>query len=78
MSTVERKKINQCALCNELMPASNIKGVCPDCWEKDDEMFDKVRNVMKFGERFIPEALAEKSGVDVKHLNRWYKLGRLG
>jgi len=78
MSTLQGKKLNQCGLCNSLMAVSNTRGVCSDCWEKDDILFDKVRDVMKFGERFVPEVLAEKSGVDIKHLNRWYQIGRFG
>ena len=60
------------------MAVSNTRGVCSDCFDKDDELFDKVRSVMKFGEKFMPEALSEKTGVDIKHIQRWARLGRFG
>ena len=71
-------KLTQCGICNCLLPANNTSGVCNDCWEKDDAMFDKVRSVMKFGEKFLPEVLSEKTGVDMKHIQRWARQGRFG
>ena len=78
MSILQGKKLNQCGLCNCLLATTNIRGVCSDCWEKDDELFDKVRNAMKFGEKFAPDVLAEKTGVEMKHFQRWTRLGRFG
>lgn len=75
---LQGNKLNQCGLCSSLMATSNTRGVCSDCFDKDDELYDKVRNVMKFGERFAPEALSEKTGVDIKHINRWANQGRFG
>lgn len=69
-------KLIQCGICNCLLPSNNVSGVCSDCWEKDDELFDKVRSVMKFGEKFLPEVLSEKTGVDIKHIKRWARQGR--
>jgi len=71
-------KLSQCGICNCLLPSNNTTGVCSDCWEKDDEMFDKVRSAMKFGEKFLPEVLSEKTGVEMKHLQRWARQGRFG
>lgn len=75
---LQSRKLNQCELCNVLIPTNTSRGVCSDCWDKDDELFENVRNVMKFGEKFIPEVIAEKSGVDIKHINRWARIGRFG
>lgn len=71
-------KLTQCGICNCLLPTSNNTGVCGDCWEKDDMLFDKVRSAMKFGEKFLPEVLADKTGVDIKHIQRWARQGRFG
>jgi hypothetical protein len=72
------KKLSQCGICNCLLPVNNTTGVCKECWPKDDELFDKVRSVMKFGEKFLPEVLAEKTSVDIKHIRRWLNQGRFG
>ena len=60
------------------MAAINTRGVCKDCWDKDDELYDKARSSMKFGEKFIPAVLAQKTGVDIAHIQRWASLGRFG
>jgi hypothetical protein len=75
---LQSKKLNQCGLCNVLIAANNMRGVCSDCWDKDDELFESVRSVMKFGEKFVPEVIAEKSGVELKHITRWARIGRFG
>jgi hypothetical protein len=75
---IQSRKLNQCGLCNTFIAANNTRGVCPDCWDADDELFEKVRNVMKFGEKFIPEVIAEKTGVDIQHISRWARIGRFG
>ena len=78
MSALQGRKLNQCGLCECLMAVTNTRGVCENCWSKDAELFDTARSAMKFGERFVPEALAEKTGVDIKHIQRWARLGRFG
>jgi hypothetical protein len=75
---LQSKKISKCGLCDALIAANNMRGVCTDCWDKDDELYESVRSVMKFGEKFIPELISEKSGVDLKHIIRWSLIGRFG
>jgi hypothetical protein len=46
--------------------------------DKDDEMYTKAKNCMKFGEKMLPEELSHKTGIDTKHILRWVKHGRFG
>tara|TARA_B100001989_G_C24123568_1_gene262119 strand:- start:27 stop:266 length:240 start_codon:yes stop_codon:yes gene_type:complete len=76
MSTSKRK-LQQCDFCGTLMSNSLHGGVCADCMEEDKELYDKARNFLKFGEKVLAEELAQKSGVDLKHIQRWISIGRL-
>ncbi len=73
-----QKKLNQCEYCRALIGGSNPMGVCKDCTEVDEKLFDKARNHLGFGQQISPEELAEKSGVDLKHIERWAHVGRFG
>jgi len=78
MSTTKLKRLSQCAMCNALMSMPTSSGVCGDCWEKDEQLFQKAKSHIKFGERLLIEELSGKSGVDLKHIQRWIEQGRFG
>ncbi len=71
------KKLAKCDLCGTLI-SGQVASVCKDCWDKDEEMFQKVKSAIKFGQRVLPDELASKTGVDLKHINRWAQQGRFG
>ncbi len=74
----DNKRLSQCAMCGSLMSIPTASGVCSDCWDKDEEMYQKVKSTMKFGQKLLPEELASKTGVDIKHIQRWMVQGRFG
>jgi hypothetical protein len=74
----DTKKLQQCEYCGALMSTSLFGGVCKDCMEQDKQLFDKARGCLNFGEKILPEELAEKSGVDLRHIQRWAEIGRFG
>ncbi len=78
MTQQQQRKLTKCEMCGSLMSGFTSTGVCGDCWSKDEEMFQKVRAAMKFGQKVFPEELAGKTGVDIKHINRWMQQGRFG
>lgn len=78
MSVLGNKRLSQCEMCGGLMGTPTSTGVCSDCWDKDEEMYQKVKSNMKFGQKLFPEELANKTGVDIKHIQRWINQGRFG
>ncbi len=78
MSMLRDKKLAKCELCGALISGQVSSAVCKDCWDKDEEMFQKVKSAIKFGQRVLPDELASKTGVDIKHINRWAQQGRFG
>jgi hypothetical protein len=72
------KRLSQCEMCGALMGMPTSSGVCSDCWDKDEDMYQKVKSNMKFGEKLLPEELSAKTGVDIKHIQRWAAQGRFG
>lgn len=80
MSILRDRKLAKCEVCGSLMPGhlSSGSGVCQDCWDKDEEMFQKAKGAIKFGQRVLPEELSSKTGIDLKHINRWIAQGRFG
>ena len=65
-------------MCNALMAMPTSSGVCADCWDKDEELFQKAKGAMKLGQKFLPEQLAGKTNIELKHIQRWAKQGRFG
>jgi hypothetical protein len=78
MSMLREKRLAKCEMCGTLMTGNVSTGVCQDCWDKDEEMFQKVKSAIKFGQRVLPDELATKTGVELKHINRWIQQGRFG
>ncbi len=78
MSMLRDKKLAKCELCGALISLQVGSAVCKDCWDKDEEMFQKVKAEIKFGQRVLPDELAAKTGIDVKHIARWSQQGRFG
>lgn len=72
------KRLSQCDLCGAFINANIYGGVCNECTDKDKELYDQARTCLDFGERVLPEDLSAKSGVDIKHIKRWVRIGRLG
>lgn len=60
------------------MATQTTTGVCADCWEKDEKLYNAAISTLKFGERVFPEELSAKSGIDIKHIQRWIRQGRFG
>jgi hypothetical protein len=65
-------------MCGALMGVPTASGVCSDCWDKDEEMYQRAKSVLKFGQRVFPEELSSKTGIDIKHIQRWIEQGRFG
>ncbi len=74
----QQRKLSKCEVCGTLMGGFSSTGVCADCWDKDEQMFQKVRGAMKFGQRLLPDELSTQTGVEIKHINRWMQQGRFG
>lgn len=71
-------RLTQCQLCGGLMSSPTSTNVCGDCWDKDEQLFNKARSAMRFGEKLLPEELSLKTGIDLKHIQRWASQGRFG
>ena len=72
------KRLAKCEICGDLMAGGVTAGVCKECWDKDEEMFQKVKSAIKFGQKVLPDELAAKTGIELKHINRWAQNGRFG
>lgn len=53
-------------------------GICPDCWEKDESLYNQARSALRFGEKVFPEELSAKTGIEIRHIQRWIRQGRFG
>ncbi len=71
------RKLSKCDICNALLAEPPASGVCSACFDYDQELFDRVKKSLKYGERITAEDLAQRTGVDSKHIKRWTRLGRL-
>jgi hypothetical protein len=65
-------------MCGGLINLPTSAGICKDCWDKDEELFNRARAAMRFGEKLLPEDLSAKTGIDMKHIQRWTNQGRFG
>ena len=65
-------------MCGAFMPAMTPTRVCSNCFDKDEEMFHKAKNSLRFGEKVSVEELARKTGIEVEHIQRWVRIGRFG
>lgn len=65
-------------MCNKVMPTNTLTGVCKECFDEDEKLFNKARNSMNFGEKVTPTELADKTGIGIHHINRWISRGRFG
>ena len=74
----KERKLKQCEYCGTLMSISLFGGVCNECMDTDKELYDKARSSLKFGEKVLPEELADKTGIEIKHIKRWMEIGRFG
>ncbi len=77
MNNSADRKLNKCDICNALLAEKPPSGVCSACFDYDQELFDRVKKSLKYGERVTPEDLSQRTDVDPKHIKRWIKLGRL-
>ncbi len=71
-------KLKQCEICGNITSVTIREGVCNDCLDKDDELYNKAKNSMKFGQKMLPEELSQRTGIDYKHIQRWIRTGRFG
>lgn len=71
------KKFNysQCGECGNITPV-NVWGVCGECHERDQLMFEKVRDKVSLTDVLTPEELKERTGVPEKTIKRWIAAGR--
>lgn len=69
-------RLKQCPMCGAIVATLTSYGVCVDCVDEDEKMFVKVKSSIKFGEQVLPDELAAKNDVDIKHINRWINSGR--
>jgi hypothetical protein len=72
------RKLSLCPICNKLMAGSTPRGVCFDCFDEDERMFQLVKSCIQIGEKLGPVELSDKSGILLKHIKRWLDLGKLG
>ncbi len=63
-------------MCKSIVAMLTSYGVCADCIDEDDKLFAKVKSSIGFGQKLLPDELAAKTGVDIKHINRWVNAGR--
>lgn len=77
MSDSADRKLSKCGICNTMLADKPPSGVCSSCFDYDQELFDRVKKALRYGERITPEELANRTGVDAKHIKRWTSLGRL-
>lgn len=73
-------RLKQCEFCGELMSdtTGSANPVCQNCAEKDAEMFDRVKSKLQYGEKVSVHDIAQRTGVERKHIERWVRTGRLG
>lgn len=71
-----KDKFIVCDICGEIAP-QNLYGVCKDCIEEDQRMFESVKKVMGFGEKITLDIISQRTGVSQKNIKRWIKQGRL-
>lgn len=72
------RKLGKCEYCGVIVNATVYGDVCPECTEEDKALFNQARAHLRFGEKVLPEDLANKSGVPLKHIERWVDIGRFG
>ncbi len=70
-------RLHKCDICNALLAEKPSSGVCSACFDYDQELFDRVKKSLKYGEKITSEELSYRTGVDEKHIKRWTRLGRL-
>lgn len=71
-----RPKVAQCEMCGAIY-IENLYGVCENCIEEDQQLYHTARDSIKFGEIVTPEIVSERTGIEVKHIMRWIRKGRL-
>jgi hypothetical protein len=74
----DKKKLTKCGMCSKITPTNTLTGVCKECFEEDERLFNRARNAMSFGEKITPAELAGKTGISIHHINRWITRGRFG
>jgi Fe-S-cluster-containing dehydrogenase component len=70
-------RLKKCEMCEKLISSTEDHPVCMDCSDQDSELFEKTKNLLKYGEKISAAELAARSGIEKKHIERWVNTGRL-
>jgi len=68
--------IKNCSQCGKVFHGSN-SNLCPECAEKDEENFLKVRNFIKDNPKVSVEVVVEATGVSEERIRDYLQRGRL-
>jgi len=69
-------KFMTCGICG-VIAGSSTYGVCPNCMQEDQKLFEVVRDAIKVNEIVTMETIRKKTGIDTKTIKRWVDTGRL-
>jgi len=68
--------LKNCTRCGNLYSSSH-QTLCPECLEKDEEDFKKVRNFVKDNPKVAIEVVVEATGVPEEQIREYVRNGRL-
>ena len=72
-----KSKLMRCDMCGAITVPS-LYLVCQDCADEDERLFQIAKNSIKFNENVTAEQVFERTGIDVKNIRRWVRIGRFG
>lgn len=75
---MQHRKLSLCPICNKLMSGQTIRGVCFECFDEDERMFQELKSIIQIGQKLGLFELSDRSGIQPKHIKRWIDLGKLG
>jgi hypothetical protein len=75
---MQNRKLSLCPICNKLMSGPTIRGVCFECFDEDERMFQELKSIIQIGQKLGLFELSDRSGIQPKHIKRWIDLGKLG
>lgn len=67
----------ECRRCRKLYLKSGVKNVCPECLQKEDEDFSKVKEYLYDYPHASIDEVADQTEVDNETIIDWVKSGRL-
>lgn len=71
------EKVMICAICGRVYEKTGFRAVCPDCIEKDMEVFDRIRDYLYIHPRAKVFEVSNNLDIPVPVIKRYLREGRL-